>query len=294
MALDRKHWRSFLFVPAVNDRFIESATKRAADVLLIDLEDSVGPDDKDRARQRVGMIAEKFAQAGRAVAVRINRQWNLAIKDIESSTCSSVNALVLPKVPDASYVRYVDEALSAYESQRGLTHGHTGLIVMVEDAEGLQNMASIAAAGPRVWGLIVGAEDLAVSMQMAVSEDSLYVPNVLAVAACRKANIKPIGFIGSVADFKDPTDFRRKIARAAGLGFEAAFCIHPTQVDIVNEEFTPKVEAVTDAQALIDEFERQMSLGRAACTFKGRMVDLPVVEQARQLVRRFKAYQTSE
>lgn len=294
MALDRKFWRSFLFVPAVNDRFIESAIKRSADVLLIDLEDSVGPDDKELARQKVRTIAAKFSQAGRAVAVRINRQWNLAIKDIESSVCSAVNALVLPKVPDASYVRYVDEVLGEFESQQGLANGHTGLVVMVEDAEGLQNMSAIAAAGPRVLGLIVGAEDLAVSMQMAVSEDSLYVPNVLAVAACRRANIKPIGFVGSVADFNDPADFRRKIARAAGLGFEAAFCIHPTQVEIVNEEFTPKAAAVSDAQALIDEFERQMSLGRAACTFRGRMVDLPVVEQARQLVRRFNAYQTNE
>lgn len=291
MALDRKYWRSFLFVPAVNDRFIESAIKRSVDVLLIDLEDSVGPNDKDRARQRVRSIAAKFSQADYAVAVRINRQWNLAIKDIESSVCSSVNALVLPKVPDASYVRYVDELLTTFESEQGLTHGHTGLVVMIEDAEGLENMSSIAAAGPRVCGLIVGAEDLAVSMQMAVSEDSLYVPNVLAVAACRKANIKPIGFIGSVADFNDPMDFRQKIVRAAGLGFEAAFCIHPSQVEIVNEEFTPRAAAVDDAKALIDEFERQMELGRAACTFRGRMVDLPVVEQARQLVRRFKAYE---
>lgn len=292
MALDRKYWRSFLFVPAVNDRFIESAIKRSADVLLIDLEDSVGPNDKDRARQRVRSVASKFVEADYAVAVRINRQWDLATKDIESSVCSSVSALVLPKVPDASYVRYVDELLTTFESEQRLTHGHTGLVVMIEDAEGLENMSSIAAADPRVCGLIVGAEDLAVSMQMAVSEDSLYVPNVLAVAACRKANIKPIGFIGSVADFNDPADFRKKIARAARLGFEAAFCIHPSQVEIVNEELTPKAAAVDDAKALIDEFERQMQLGRAACTFKGRMVDLPVVEQARQLVRRFNSYET--
>jgi citrate lyase subunit beta/citryl-CoA lyase len=98
--------------------------------------------------------------------------------------------------------------------------------------------------------------------------------------------VSPIGFIGSVADFADEQEFRLKVERARGLGFEGAFCIHPKQVPIVNAAFAPDPEALKHAEDLLAEFDRQLAAGRAAFTFKGRMVDLPVVEQARMLVAR--------
>lgn len=284
-------WRSILFVPATSERFVESAMRRPADVLQIDLEDSVAPDDKAPARQRVRDIAKRFTAAGYDVTVRINRPWRLALPDIEHSVSADVAALTLPKVPNAEYVGFIAEILDEVERDNGLPVGHTRLIAMIEDAEGLENMARIAAADPRVCGMIVGAEDLAVDMRMAVTDDSLYIPNAMAVASCRRAGIVPIGFVGSVADFQDEHDFRRKIQRARGLGFDAAFCIHPRQVEIVNEEFSPKPADVDYARRLVAEFEAQKAQGRAACTFNGRMVDLPVVLQARQLIERHEAYQ---
>src|SRR5690606_37681223 len=206
------------------------------------------------------------------------------------AVCAEVAALVLPKVPDAAYVRYIGEILDEIEAEKGLPIGHTRLIPMVEDAEGLENMSAIA-RGARVAGMIIGAEDLAATMRMSVSDDALYIPNVMAVAACRRAGIVPIGFVGSVADFKDEDEFREKIRRARGLGFDAAFCIHPKQVDIVNEEFAPKAADVEVARALVAEFEKQKAEGRAACTFNGRMVDMPVVIQARQLIERHEAFE---
>ncbi|MYN13396.1 CoA ester lyase [Pusillimonas sp. TS35] len=282
-------WRSLLFVPASSDRFIESAMRRSADVLQLDLEDSVAPQDKEMARRKVAEVAPRFVQAGFDVVVRINRPWRMALTDIEHSVCASVAALTLPKVPDASYIRYIGEVLDEVEAEKGLPIGHTRLIAMVEDPQGLENMRDIARA-PRMCGLIVGAEDLAATMRMAVSDDSLYIPNALAVAACRGAGIVPIGFVGSVADFNDEGVFRDKIRRARGLGFDAAFCIHPKQVEIVNEEFSPRIEAVEEARALVVEFEAQKAAGRAACTFKGRMVDMPVVIQAKQLIERYDAF----
>src|SRR5690606_36820789 len=109
------------------------------------------------------------------------------------------------------------------ESEAGLSVGHTRIVAMVEDAEGLANMDAIARAHPRVCAMTIGAEDLAVSMRMAVDEDSLYMPNVMAVAACRRAGIVPVGFVGSVADFADTDAFRARIRRARRLGFETAF-----------------------------------------------------------------------
>jgi citrate lyase subunit beta / citryl-CoA lyase len=279
-------WRSMLFVPATSDRFVESAMRQPADVLQIDLEDSVAPEQKEMARQRVSAIADRFAQAGYNVLVRVNRPWRQLVRDLEASVRPSVHAVTLPKVPDASAVRAVAEILADLENIAGLPLGHTQIIAMIEDAAGLHNMAEIAAAHSRVRGITVGAEDLAVSMRMAVNEDSLYVPNVMAVAAARRAGVSPIGFIGSVADFADEQEFRLKVERARGLGFEGAFCIHPKQVPIVNAAFAPDPEALKHAEDLLAEFDRQLAAGRAAFTFKGRMVDLPVVEQARMLVAR--------
>ena len=284
-------WRSILFVPAVSDRFVESALKQDADVLQIDLEDSVGPDQKDFARERVGAIADRFALAGRNVTVRVNRPWRLLVRDLEAVVRPSVLAVALPKVPDAAFVQSVCEVLDELEHENRMEKGHTRIIAMVEDAQGLASMHEIAAAHPRVIGLIVGAEDLAVSLQMTVDEDGLYVPNVMAVAAARRAGILPIGFIGSVADFKDPDLFRARIRRARKLGFESAFCVHPSQVPILNEEFAPSAAEVAHAEAVISAYEAQMSSGKAAFSFNGRMVDLPVVDQARQIVRRHQAVQ---
>ena len=169
-------WRSILFVPAVSDRFVESAFKQPADLLQIDLEDSVGPLQKDEARARVGTIADRFAAAGRDVSVRVNRPWRLLVRDLEATVRKSVLAIALPKIPDASFVVSVGEVLAELEREQGLEQGHTRIIGMVEDAEGLSNMNEIASAHSRMVGLIVGAEDLAVSMRMAVDDDGLYVP----------------------------------------------------------------------------------------------------------------------
>lgn len=287
-------WRSILFVPAVSERFVESAFKQPADLLQIDLEDSVGPAQKDEARARVGGIAERFAAAGRDVSVRVNRPWRMLVRDLEATVCKSVLAIALPKVPDASFVLSVAEVLAELERERGLALGHTRIITMVEDAEGLANMNEIAAAHTRVVGQIVGAEDLAVSMRMAVDDDSLYLPNVMVVAAARRAGIMPIGFIGSVADFKDQDAFRARIRRARKLGFESAFCVHPTQVTIVNAEFSPAAAEIDYARGLVAEFEREVQSGRAAFAYRGRMVDLPIVDQARQVLARHAAITARE
>jgi citrate lyase subunit beta / citryl-CoA lyase len=279
-------WRSILFVPAVSDRFVDSALRQPADVLQIDLEDSVGPAQKDEARARVAGIAERFAQAGRDVIVRVNRPWRMLVRDLEAAVGPSVLAVSLPKVPDASFVLGVAEVLSELEFERGLPQGHTRIVAMVEDAQGLSAINDIAMAHPRMVGLIVGAEDLAVSMRMAVHEDGLTLPNLMAVIAARRAGILPLGFIGSVADYKDVEAFRARVERARRLGFEGAFCVHPSQVAVMNQAFAPAPAEVEHARAVVDAFEAQVGSGRAAFSFNGRMVDLPVVEQCRQVLQR--------
>ena len=276
-------WRSILFVPAVSDRFVDSALKGDADALQIDLEDSVGPAQKDEARGRVAAIADRFAQAGRDVTVRVNRPWRMLVRDLEATVRASVKAIAMPKVPDASFVRELAGVLADIERERGLPVGHTRVITMVEDAEGLAHLDAIAAAHPRVVGQIVGGEDLSVSLGSTVDDDAMYVPNVDNVRAARRAGVLPIGFIGSVADYRDVDAYRARIVRARRLGFEGAFCIHPTQVGICNASFAPDPADVASAREMVEAFEREVGAGRAAFAWKGRMVDLPGVGRARRL-----------
>lgn len=279
-------WRSILFVPALSDRFVESALRQPADALQIDLEDSIGPDDKARARDAAPAIAQRFAQAGFDVLVRVNRPWRLLVRDLEAVVAREVHAITLPKVPDAAFVREVAQVLDELERERGLASGHTRLVAMIECPEGLAQIDAIAAAHPRVVALIIGAEDLALTLQCAVDETALLGPNQRAVFAARRAGVMPLGFVGSVADYADLDAFRVRIERARRLGFDGGFCVHPSQVAVMNQAFAPTPAEVARAQALVAAFEAQQAQGRAAFAFEGRMVDRPVVDQARAVLAR--------
>ena len=279
-------WRSVLFVPALSARFVESALRQRADALQIDLEDSVGPDDKARARAAAPAIAQRFAQGGFDVLVRVNRPWRLLVRDLEAVVAAEVGAVTLPKVPDAGLVREVAQVLDELERERGLAPGHTRLVAMIECAEGLANIDAIAAAHPRVAAIIVGAEDLALALQCAVDDEALLAPNQRAVFAARRAGVMPLGFVGSVADYADLEAFTARIRRARRLGFDGGFCVHPRQVAVMNEAFAPEPAEVARAQALVAAVDAQRAQGRAAFAFEGRMVDRPVVAQARALLAR--------
>jgi len=277
-------WRSLLFVPAIGDKYIAKAASVGADAIQIDLEDSVPPERKVEARSRVQAIAEEVSARGADIVVRINRPWRMAVADMEAAVGPRVRALSLPKVPGPGHIHAIAEVLDELEAERGLPPGHTGLIAMVETAEGLTRMNEIAAAHPRVLGLIVGSEDLALSLGMRPEADGLYVPAVMSVAAARAAGVLPLGFIGSIADYADKEAFRTIIRRARALGFVGGFAIHPNQVAVMNEEFAPSAAEVAGARALVAAFEAARAKGLGAVVHEGRMIDAPVVERARAVL----------
>ncbi|MDR5907525.1 CoA ester lyase [Franzmannia qiaohouensis] len=282
---DLPFWRSFLFVPVLNDKFIDGAPERGADNIQLDMEDAIPPSQKELARAKLGEVADRLSDKGCDVVVRINRPWRLAIPDIEASIRPAVLALTLPKVPNAEHVRAVAEIVDEVERERGMEPGHTDFVVMIETAEGLANINEIADAHPRVVGIIIGAEDLAVSMGMRPTHKSLMIPNMQAVTAARAAGCLPLGFVGSVAGYSDLKEYRETIKEARELGFVGGFAIHPDQVGILNEEFAPSADEVSHAKALIETFEQALEEGRGAISYQGKMVDLPVVEQARALLK---------
>lgn len=277
-------WRSLLFVPVLSEKFLRGAAGRGADAIQLDLEDAIPPADKETARAAVAPAAKRLAAEGCEVVVRINRPWRMAVRDMEAAVGAHVCALTLPKVPDAGHVRAIAGVLDELERERGLTPGHTRLIAMIETAEGVTNAETIAAAHPRLCGMIVGAEDLAVDMIMRPTPDAVRHANLRTLTAARAAGIAPLGFVGSLADFSDLDALRAQIAEARELGFSGAFAIHPAQVAVMNEGFSPSTAEVARAEALTAAFDQALAEGRGAFSFEGKMIDLPVIEQARAVL----------
>ncbi|MEO8630159.1 MAG: CoA ester lyase [Betaproteobacteria bacterium] len=277
-------WRSMMFVPATSDKFIAGAAKRGADAVMLDLEDSIPPEEKQLARTKVASASKLVGSGGSDVLVRVNQPLKLIGDDLAAVVSEQICAIVLPKTLGAQHVALVSDLLDELEQARGLAPRHTKIVAMIETADALFRMEEIAAC-ERVVGITVGAEDLAVSMRMKVTPDSLYVPNVLAVAAARAAGKMPIGYVGTVADIDDLDQYRATIKRARALGFAGGFCVHPSQVAILNAEFAPSPAEVEDASGLVAAFEAALAQRSGAVRYKGKMIDLPVVERARDVLR---------
>ncbi len=279
-------WRSLLFVPVTERRFVDGAAKRGADAIILDLEDSVAPSQKERARLLVPEAAASVSRGGADVVVRINRPWRLAVRDIEAAVGPGVRALALPKTDSPEHVQALAEILAEVEAERGMVPGATGLIAMVETAAALFRIAEIARAHPRLLGLSVGAEDFALSAGMAPEAEGLLLPKQLCVFAARAAGVMPLGFVGTVADYRDLDGFRATIRRSRRLGFVGAAVIHPSQIAILNEEFRASPAEIDHARRVVTAYEEAQARGVGAVTVDGRMIDVPVVESARLLLER--------
>ena len=222
-------WRSILFVPVNVDRFVNGAPRRGADAYILDLEDSIPASEKSEARQKVRTAAETVGSAGADVLVRINRPWRLAVRDIEAAVDPNVFALAVPKVANAGHLCAIAEILSELEAERGLEPGHTRLIAMIETADAYFQVREIASANSRVIGITLGQEDFALSAGMEPVPEALFQPSIQVVLAARAAEILPLGFVGSIAEYQDQEKFRQTIRQARRIGFTGAFCIHPLQ-----------------------------------------------------------------
>ena len=282
-------WRSMMFVPVNVDKFVDSAHTRGADVIILDLEDSILPKDKERARTLVSGAAPKVARSGADVVVRINRPWRLCLRDLEAVVSREICALMLPKTESADHVRLVAEVLDELEAERGLPQGHTQLVPMIESAAAFFRAQEIAAAHSRVIALTLGAEDFALSVGMVPEAEGLFYPKQQIVIAARAAGVLPLGFIGTVADYKDLDAFRATARRSRRLGFTGASVIHPSQIAILNAEFRPSPEEVQQAQKVVAAFEAAAGGNQGAIEVDGKMVDIPVVERARRTLERHDA-----
>lgn len=282
---DSPMWRSMLFIPAHRDDFVRKANQRGADAYVLDLEDSVPEALKNEAREAVVNAADSVAQDGAAALVRINQGLSQAAADLEACIHSGVQAIVVPKVVSGSQVQELSEHIDKLEAERGIARGHTRLIAQIECVHGLANLDDIAGNSKRLMGMSLGSEDFSASAGMEPTPEGLLAPNQAIVFASRRAGILPFGFPASIADYNDIDRFRETIRFARQLGFVGALCIHPIQVGVLNDEFTPSAAELEQARQLIAAYEQGLSEGKGAVEFQGKMIDAPVVARARELLR---------
>ena len=285
------NWRSLLYVPATEERFIAKAHERGADAIILDLEDAVAPSAKAAARAGLAAAVPRVRRAGATgraadVCVRINRPLGLALADIDAAVAAGADALVLTKLLGPDHVRLLAEQVTAAEAAYGATHGRTLLIGLVETAAAVPRMEAIAGADPRMVALGAGGEDLATDLEMKPSADALYLPKMLCVLAARAAGILPLGFIGTVAGLDDPDGYRAMLRRSRAMGFACASCVHPSQVAVINEEYGGRPEDLAQARRIVAAFEAGLAAGIGAVSLEGRMIDAPIAQRAQRLIAR--------
>ena len=220
------------------------------------------------------------------MVVRVNRPSRLLVRDLEAAVIPGIAALALPKIESAEHVQAIAEIVDELETERGIAPGTVKLQALVETASGFFRIEQIARAHPRLIAVSIGAEDLALSLGMVPEAEGLFYPKQQCIIAARAAGILPLGFIGTVADYKDLDAFRATIRRSQRLGFLGASCIHPSNVAILNEEFAPRAQEVSQAERMVAAYDEALAAGRGSIEFEGKMIDIPVVERAKQVLAR--------
>ena len=278
-------WRSMLYVPATSEKFIEKAHERGADAIKIDLEDAVALAEKPRARTLVRSAAKTVARGGADVLVRINRPLRMAVDDLEASVWPEVHGLVLPKVESADHIGFLAEIITELEDERDMQRGHIKLMALIETPRGYSNVRDIANSSERLSAIALGQEDFSAEMGMVEPEGMSLLSYYQTVqVAAREAGILPIGYPGSIAEFTDLELFKSNALIARKLGFDGGACIHPKQVPILNEAFTPTDEEIDRSERMVAAYDAAMAAGDGAVAFEGKMIDVPVVARAERIL----------
>lgn len=283
--------RSLHFVPGGNDRMLEKAIGTNADTLILDLEDAVTPDRKDEVREIVAIRLADTDFGTKEKTVRMNpldTPWGHA--DLEATMASPPDAYVVPKPETLEGLNAIDAELSRLERLHGHPDRGVGLILIAETPLGALNNPTFPGC-PRVEAMTWGGEDMSAVLGVPGNRDadgnylSVYQhTRVVTLLSAAAGGVQPLDAV--YVDFRDIDGLQEECEEGARLGFTGKLSIHPNQVDVINDAFTPAPEQVAEAEALIEAFEEAQAEGRMAFSFKGQMVDAPHLVRARALLER--------
>jgi citrate lyase subunit beta/citryl-CoA lyase len=276
--------RSVFYVPSNNEKLVSKAPTIAADILTLDLEDSVPPAEKPKGREMVREYLKKNRadQLSPYLYVRINNwETQMTNDDLEAVVYPGLDGVCLAKCGDADNVTRLDWKLEELEQRRGIEVGSVAIQLLIETAKGVINAYPAAAASPRVNSLIFGAVDYTKDMRVTLTSEGveqLYARYYTAVAA-RAAGCVAIDcpFVA----FQDTEAFDKSTREGRQMGYEGRMLIHPSQIEPSHVIYTPSAEDVEWAEGVKKVFEEEgIAKGAAAVTYKGKMVDTPVYENA--------------
>jgi citrate lyase subunit beta/citryl-CoA lyase len=288
--------RSLLFVPADSAKKLDKAMTSGAEALIVDLEDSIAPDGKVRARQSAASFLKEAVKTPSRpyLVVRVNGlQTGLTDADLDAVVAQRPDAIMLPKAEGGASVVHADAKLAVREAMAGLPDGHVKIIALAtETAAALFLAGTYRGASARLSALTWGAEDLSVELGAESSRDAegrfldpYRLSRVLCLAAAAAAEVPAIDTV--YVDFRNDDGLRRECEEARRDGFTAKIAIHPAQVAIINAVFTPPPEVLARAQAIVDAFAADPGAGVAAVG--GTMVDRPHLARAKRLLAHAKA-----
>ena len=297
--------RCQLFGPGSRPAIFEKMASSEADVINLDLEDSVAPDDKAEARKNIIQAIGDIDWGKKTLSVRINGLdtpwWYRDVIDLMEQASERIDQIMIPKVGNGGDLYAVDALVTAVEAAKG-RQKRLGFEVIIESAAGIAHVEEIAAASPRLTAMSLGAADFAASMGMQTTgiggtqenyyllregqkywSDPWHWAQAAIVAACRTHGILPVD--GPFGDFSDDEGFRAQALRSATLGMVGKWAIHPKQVTLANEVFTPSEAAVAEAREILAAMEKAKAEGAGATVYKGRLVDIASIKQAEVIVR---------
>ena len=285
--------RSLLFVPADSPKKLDKAMTSGADAIIVDLEDSIAPDGKARARDSAAAFlkAAMTSAARPYVMVRVNGlQTGLTDADLDAVAAAKPDAIMLPKAEGGAFVIHADAKLAVREAQCGLPDGAIKILpIATETAASLFVAGTFAGASSRLIGLTWGAEDLSADIGAQANRDAqgnfldLYrLARALCLAGAAAAQVPAVDTV--YVDFRNADGFRRECEDACRDGFVGKMAIHPAQVPIINEVFTPSAKAIAHAHAVVDAFAA--SPGAGVVGIGGVMYDRPHLARARQVLSR--------
>jgi len=314
MAVKNRLHRSELAVPGSNRRMLEKAPAAGADIVFLDLEDAVAPDDKEQARVNIIEALQTYDWSKCAVSIRMNgldTYWAYRdLVDVVESAGDKLDTILIPKVGSASDVLFVATMLSQIECYKGFKQ--INIHVLVETAMGMANVEEIARTCPeRMEAMVFGVADYAASVRARTTNiggansdyavltdpdesgvrgyhwgDQWHFGISRMVAACRAYGLRPID--GPFGDFNDAEGFRAAARRAAALGCEGKWAIHPSQVALCNEIFTPSEKEVNRAYRIIEAMDLAAKEGKGAVSLDGRLIDAASIRMAENVVRQIK------
>ncbi len=304
--------RSELAVPGSSPRFFEKAAAGDADIVFLDLEDAVAPDDKPQARKNVIQAINDLDWGEGRLSVRINgldtHYMYRDLVDVVEQAGAKIDLIMVPKVGTAADIYAIDMLLTQIEQAKGFKN-RIGLEVIIETALGMQNINEIAAASPRLESLHFGVADYAASTKARTTNiggpnaDYLVLTDADAegnreshwgdmwhyaiarmVVAARANGLRPID--GPFGDFSDAAGYRAQALRAAVLGCEGKWAIHPSQVTLANELFSPSPAEVAKARRILKAMKEAQRAGQGAVALDGRLIDIASIRQAQVLVKK--------